>query len=188
MNKYAGDEDFANMHIINAPKVYVKFAKTDVNKNAQTATINGFENTQASGKDVLVESIPAPVLSAPAEIKLLLFDRTFLAGRDGATGYDVMVGSQIYHTEKPKLKLSDQPFNTAFTFKARTRTADGYSNWSSELTVSTLDDPWRNTPTPESITWTGDIYGNHDPELAFDHIYQSGDGGFHSAEKPSAKA
>ncbi len=184
MNKYAGDEDFANMHIINAPKVYVKFAKTDVNKNAQTATINGFENTQASGKDVLVESIPAPVLSAPAEDKITSSSiELSWPAVDGATGYDVMVGSQIYHTEKPKLKLSDQPFNTAFTFKARTRTADGYSNWSSELTVSTLDDPWRNTPTPESITWTGDIYGNHDPELAFDHIYQSGDGGFHSGGK-----
>lgn len=96
MNKYAGDEDFANMHIINAPKVYVKFAKTDVNKNAQTATINGFENTQASGKDVLVESIPAPVLSAPAEDKITSSSiELSWPAVDGATGYDVMVGSQI---------------------------------------------------------------------------------------------
>ncbi len=52
-----------------------------------------------------------------------------------------------------------------------------------ELTVATDDDPYRNVPEPaKKITWTGSIYGNHKPDLAFDHQFQSGDGGFHSGE------
>lgn len=184
MNKYSGDEEFANTHIINRPKVYVKFAKTDVAKSAQTAVIHGFENSMPTGKDVLVESLAAPVLSAPEEDKVtsssieISWDAV-----EGAIGYDVMVDGMIYSTPAPKLIISDRPFDTEFTFKARTRTAEGYSNWSDDLTVSTLDDPWRNTPTPVEITWTGDLYGDHKADLAFDHIYQSGDGGFHSGGK-----
>ena len=48
------------------------------------------------------------------------------------------------------------------------------------VTVTTDDDPYRNVPEPVEVTWTGDIYGNHNADLAFDRQFQAGDGGFHS--------
>lgn len=184
MNKYSEGEDFANTHITNTPKVYVKFAKTDVNVNAQTAVVRGFENNHLTDKDVLVTDIAAPVLSDPSDEQLTSSSiEISWPAVEGATSYDVMVGDQKYTTTQPKLLVSDLPFNTEYTFKARTRTAEGYSEWSEPLTVSTLDDPWRNTPTPVDISWSGDLYGSHSADLAFDHIYQSSDGGFHSGSK-----
>ena len=75
---------------------------------------------------------------------------------------------------------TDLPYDTEHTFQIRSRNAEGYSAWSEEQTLKTDLDPWRNTPDPVNIHWTGQVWGAHTPDLAFDKIFQTGDGGFHS--------
>ena len=48
------------------------------------------------------------------------------------------------------------------------------------METKSKEDPWRNTPDPVKITWTGDIWGAHTANLAFDKILQTGVDGFHS--------
>lgn len=184
MNKYSGEEDFADTHIINSPKVYVKFAKTDVSANEQTAVIKGFENTQDMGKDTEISSIPVPAFNEVTDENKTptSIDLSWNAV-DGALGYEVKMGDMTYVTDKPSLTVANLTFKTEYTFQIRARKSEGVSAWSAPMAVTTLDDPWRNTPTPAEITWTGDIYGSHNASLAFDHVFQSGDGGFHSNGK-----
>lgn len=40
----------------------------------------------------------------------------------------------------------------------------------------------------EKITWEGSIYGSHKADLAFDHEFQTSDGGFHSGGNDLGKA
>ena len=56
------------------------------------------------------------------------------------------------------------------------------------LEANSALDPWRNVPEAEEITWEGSLYGSHKAELAFDHEFQSGDGGFHSGGNDLGKA
>ena len=55
------------------------------------------------------------------------------------------------------------------------------------LEANSALDPWRNVPDAEQITWEGSLYGSHKAELAFDHEFQSGDGGFHSGGNDLAR-
>src|SRR5699024_312159 len=64
LNKYShGDGTFASTKITTTPKLYVKFARTDVNANAQTPVVEGFGNSQVLDKNELNESLPAPALT-----------------------------------------------------------------------------------------------------------------------------
>ena len=181
MNKYAGEEAFSNTHIINSPKVYVKFAKTNVAANEQTAVVHGFEDADETS-NVKDDSLAAITLAEPAEDALTPTSiQISWAAVEGAANYDVLVdGELIFNTDKPELLHSGLDYKSTHTYKVRARSDKGYGEWSNEITVVSLDDPWRNTPVPENIHWSGQIYGTHNPGLAFDHIFQSGDGGFHS--------
>ena len=80
-------------------------------------------------------------------------------------------------------------FSTEHTYRVRSVSADGhYSNWSEPITLVTDDDPFRNTPYPTDIDWEGTIYSNRTADLAFDHTFQIGDGGFHSGGGDIGKA
>lgn len=181
MNKYAGDEGFGETHIINSPKVYVKFAKTDVNANAQTAVIHGFENKGDLIPNVELDTIGVP---APAAVEDALTPTSITISWpavEGAIGYEVLADGVINATgAATTYTQSNLEFHSDHKYQVRALTSEGHGKWSSELTVTTLLDPWRNVPYPEDIDWEGGIYSNRYASKAFDHEFQGGDGGFHS--------
>lgn len=182
MNKYAPEaEDFSKQAIINSPKVYVKFAKTDVNVNSCTAVIEGFANDGDLGKDSLNEALGTPVPAVDEGKKTATSITLNWEAVEGATSYEVMAdgilnnaGTALTYTQ------SNLEYDSEHTYQVRARNAEGYSEWSEPVVTRTLLDPWRNVPVPVDIDWSGKIYGSHYADLAFDHIFQSGDGGFHS--------
>lgn len=183
-------EGFSSEEIITTPKLYVKFAKADVQANKQTLEITGFENKGETPSDTVIDSLKVPVLKQPSEEAGDLTPTSFRLSWDkvdGASSYELMIDGMLNSIpagtpEEPNTTLNvlDQAYHSTHTVQIRQRTAEGVSKWSDEITVVTLEDPWRNVPTPVDVTWEGEIYGNHGTDLAFDHQYQSGDGGFHS--------
>lgn len=183
LNKYSLDgEDFKDEVITTTPKVYVSFTKTDVNANAQTLIVEGFVNDGELGKEELNSSLDIPTnIDAPEEMKTPTSIKVTWDAVTDATSYDIKVDGVVntvgsatqYHHE-------DLEYHSTHRYQVRARNANGYSEWSDEFVTESLEDPWRNTPDPVKITWTGNIWGSHGAELAFDKIFQEGDGGFHS--------
>src|SRR5699024_7074599 len=77
---------------------------------------------------------------------------------------------------------TDLNYHSEHSYYIRSVNAAGHSRWSAVLTTRSAEDPFRLTPdvTADQITWEGAIYGSHNPILAFDETFQSGDSGFHS--------
>ena len=63
LNKYTKDTENFKVDITVNPKLYVKFAKTDVASNEQTLVIEGFENKADFSKDEVNKDLAAPELS-----------------------------------------------------------------------------------------------------------------------------
>lgn len=177
-------EGFSQQEIITTPKLYVKFAKTDVQANKQTLEVTGFKNEGHIGSSQVIDSLQAPTLKAPEDGLTPTSVKLTWNKINGATGYDIMIDGMVNSIpsgETVEFNVTDLPYNSDHTFQIRTRTDKGVSKWSDEISVKTLEDPWRNVPTPETITYEHGIYGDHKAELAFDHTFQQSDGGFHSA-------
>lgn len=177
-------EGFSQQEIITTPKLYVKFAKTDVQANKQTLEVTGFKNEGHIGSSQVIDSLQAPTLKAPEDGLTPTSVKLTWNKINGATGYDIMIDGMVNSIpsgETVEFNVTDLPYNSDHTFQIRTRTDKGVSKWSDEISVKTLEDPWRNVPTPETITYEHGIYGNHKADLAFDHTFQQSDGGFHSA-------
>ena len=174
-------------------KLYVKFAKADSQVNAQTLVINGFENDGKLNKNELNASLQTPTDFAevvekktPTSVTLgwtsvaeaneyeILVDGT-LDGQNVASG-------NIYSVPQAYSEFTNTglAFLSEHSYYIRAVNADGYSAWSKEVKASAADDPYCDTPVPTKISWSGDIWGSHKADLAFDKIFQSGDGGFHS--------
>ena len=177
-------EGFSQQEIITTPKLYVKFAKTDVQANKQTLEVTGFKNEGHIGSNQVIDSLQAPTLKAPKDGLTPTSVKLTWNKINGATGYDIMIDGMVNSIpsgETVEFNVTDLPYNSDHTFQIRTRTDKGVSKWSDKISVKTLEDPWRNVPTPETITYEHGIYGNHKADLAFDHTFQQSDGGFHSA-------
>ena len=181
-----------------SPKLYVKFAKTDTQANAQKLVIEGFVNDGKLNSTDLNESLGVPTLiddedaKTPSSITLQWNNVT------DATGYEILVDgtldeagnvtSGMIHSAKAAegetstFTHTDLNYHSEHSYYIRSVNADGHSRWSAVLTTRSAEDPFRLTPdvTADQITWEGAIYGNHNPILAFDETFQSGDGGFHS--------
>ena len=171
------------------PRLYVKFAETDVNNASQTLTIENFDNSESLPENVLDQNLAvpnfsqdllgaegeAPETATPTSITLTWDDV------DGATSYELMIDGTLYSVgDTTEYTHIDLAYDTQHTYQVRARGANGYSAWSDKLPLRTALDPWRNTPTPVSTSWEGDYYAGRTEALAFDHIFQTGDGGFHS--------
>lgn len=178
------NEGFSKQPINTTPKLHVKFAKTDVNSSEQTLEVKGFENKGELPGNTLDKNLKAPAnLAAPEDgltptsIKLT-WDKV-----EGATAYDIEIDGMVNNIpsgDTVEFNVTDLPYNTEHEFKIRTRTATGYSEWSSPLKVKTLEDPWRNAPKPVHVDWEGgEKWGKLD--LAFDHDDKSGSS-FHSTD------
>lgn len=175
------DEDFSKQTFVNSPKVYVKFAKTNVNENACTAVVEGFVNDGELGSDSLNEALGVPTLTVNEDAKTPTSITLNWNAVEGAEYYEIMADGVLNNANDAlTYTQSNLEYDSEHTYKVRARNADGYSAWSEELTTRTLLDPWRNVPFPENVSWSGKIYGSHNADLAFDHIFQGGDGGFHS--------
>ncbi|MDO4595852.1 MAG: glycoside hydrolase family 31 protein, partial [Coriobacteriaceae bacterium] len=182
-NEKVKAEGFSKQEIITTPKLYVKFAKTDVKANAQTLELKGFKNEGNLPSDKVVDSIAVPTLTAPEDGLTPTSIKLAWNKIEGATGYDIKIDGMLNSLpsgEIVEFGVDDLEYHSTHKFQIRTRTAEGVSNWSQEMTATTLEDPWLEVPTPKSINWAGDVWGDHGPQKAFDHILQQGDGGFHS--------
>lgn len=175
-------EGFSGTEIVTNPKVYVKFAKADVNAVEQTLTVTGFANEGALPGTELDASLKAPAnLAAPADGLTPTSIKLTWDAVKGAEGYDIEIDgmlNSIPSGETGEFTVTDLAYNSEHEFKIRTRGGKGYSEWSAPLKVKTLEDPWRNAPAPVDVAWEGgEQWGAL--KLAFDHDDKSGSA-FHS--------
>lgn len=175
-------EGFSQQEIITTPKLYVKFAKTDVQANKQTLEVTGFKNEGHIGSSQVIDSLQAPTLKAPEDGLTPTSVKLTWNKINGATGYDIMIDGMVNSIpsgETVEFNVTDLPYNSDHTFQIRTRTDKGVSKWSDEISVKTLEDPWRNCPQPVNVDWKGgEQWGAL--KLAFDHDDKSGSN-FHSS-------
>lgn len=160
LNKYTKSEENFDVEIITNPKLYVKFAETDVKANEQTLVIEGFENKADFSKDALNENLAAPALANDEEALTPTSVTLNWNAVEGAETYEIMADG-IINSVGDKTTFLDRnlTYHSQHTYKVRARNAAGYSAWSNELNVETLEDPWRNVP-EQSITWKyGDAWG-----------------------------
>ena len=167
----------------------MKFERTDVNENAQTLVVEGFDNSQVLDKNELNKSLPAPALTELTEDDMTptSINVQWTAPEvDGIKGYDISVDGEINtilpntNGTVPTSYLHENlDYNSAHTYMVRVRTAEGYSNWSEAKTFTSLEDPWRNVP-DANVTWSGGLYNNQGADRAIDHEFQAGGDGFHS--------
>ena len=180
-----------------SPKLYVKFAATDTQANEQKLVIKGFENTGDLNSTDLNEDLAAPELKENVEAKTptsITLEWDVIAD---ATGYEILVDGTVDEdgnvtsgminsvaggAEATSFTHTGLQYKTEHSYYIRSVNKDGHSAWSEEFVTESADDPFRLSPdvTEDQITWTGSIYSNRNPILAFDETFQSGDGGFHS--------
>lgn len=175
-------EGFSGTEIVTNPKVYVKFAKADVNAVEQTLEVTGFANEGALPGTELDASLKAPAnLAAPADGLTPTSVKLTWDAVKGAEGYDIEIDgmlNSIPSGETGEFTVTDLAYNSEHEFKIRARGGKGYSEWSAPLKVKTLEDPWRNAPAPVDVAWEGgEQWGAL--KLAFDHDDKSGSA-FHS--------
>lgn len=153
------EDEFAEMMAdkTSSPKLYVKFAKTDAQANAQTLTIEGFANDGNIPEDKVNENLAAPEELTDDETRKTPTSNTLTwQPVEGATSYEILVDGVINTVGKAtEYTHIDQPYNSEHTYQVRSRNAEGYSAWSEpELKAKTALDPWRNAP-EANITWNG---------------------------------
>ena len=153
------ENEFASMMEgkVSSPKLYVKFAETDSQANAQKLVIEGFKNVDAKlPVNELNESLAVPTgLADVAEAKTPTSNTLTWEAVEGADSYELLidgvannVGNVTTYTH------GEQDYNSAHTYAVRARNANGFSAWSDEITATTALDPWRNVPAA-NITWEG---------------------------------
>ena len=187
-NAYAEDEDvrneaFSSQKITTTPKLYVKFAKTDVAKNAQTLKVTGFDNTGELPNESENADLEAPVIT-PVEDNITPTSIEIAWNAvDGATAYDLMVdGRTGVAFDKTGFTHTGLAYDSTHTYKVRARNAEGVSAWSEVATVKTAQDPWRNVPVPVSAKLDGGPWGGYEETYAFDHKTASSAGCLLSGE------
>jgi alpha-glucosidase (family GH31 glycosyl hydrolase) len=179
-------------------KLYVKFAETDTQENAQKLVIGGFVNEGELNGTELNESLQAPTLSENEEARTPTSITLTWPQSADATGYEILVDGEVdgegnvtsgminsvpaVEGETGSFTHTDLDYASEHTYYIRSVNAEGHSAWSSPLTTQSAEDPYRLTPdvTADQVIWEGAIYGNHNAILAFDQTLQTGDAGFHS--------
>ena len=170
-------EGFADTKITTTPKLYVKFAETNVAQNAQTLTVEGFANTAELPTDEPNDALEAPVITVledqitPTSIAISWNEV------EGATGYDLRVdGRTGLAFDLTSFTHTGLTYDSTHTYEVRARNAEGVSAWSEVVEVRTAQDPWRNVPVPVSATLDGGPWGGYEEKYAFDHKPESSAG------------
>lgn len=168
-------------------KLYVKFPKTNLK---QELVVEGFENTGNLIKNELNENLDAPTLrvneeaTTPTSIRLEWDAVTASGNKEAADHYEI----EVDHAKVPFMvkkgetffEHNELEFKSTHSYRIRSVNQNGYSAWSAVFKATSKDDPFLNTPVPESVQWTGDVWAGRAPERAFDRVFQTGDNGFHS--------
>ena len=163
-------EGFANTEISTTPKLYVKFAETNVSQNAQTLTVEGFQNTGELPNEEPNDALEAPVLTAVEDSITPTSITVTWNAVDGATAYDLKVdGRAGVASDLTSFIHTGLDYDSTHTYQVRARNAEGVSAWSDEITVRTAQDPWRNVPSPVSATLDYGPWGGYEEKYAFDH-------------------
>lgn len=155
----------------------MKFAETNVAQNAQTLTVEGFENAAELPTDEPNDALAAPVITVledqitPTSISIT-WDEV-----EGATSYDLRVdGRAGLASGLTSFTHTGLAYDSTHTYEVRARNAEGVSAWSEVVEVRTAQDPWRNVPTPVSATLDGGPWGGYEEKYAFDHKPESSAG------------
>ena len=159
----------------------MKFAQADAKSVAQTLVLEGFENDGKLPQDKLNKNLTVPTLTENEEAKTPTSITLAWNKVADATTYELLVDGVVFSVgDVETYTHTDLGYHSEHKYKVRSRNAEGYSEWSEEKTFQSAEDPWKDTPAPQTITWTGGLYGNHSADLAFDRTFQKSDGGFHS--------
>lgn len=155
----------------------MKFAETNVAQNAQTLTVEGFENAAELPTDEPNDALAAPVITVledqitPTSISIT-WDEV-----EGATSYYLRVdGRAGLASGLTSFTHTGLAYDSTHTYEVRARNAEGVSAWSEVVEVRTAQDPWRNVPTPVSATLDGGPWGGYEEKYAFDHKPESSAG------------
>lgn len=180
LNAYASEGEFSKVKIETTPKLYVKLPKVNVQQQQQQVIVEGFVNDGNLEKNQENASLQIPTFAevnddhkTPTSVSLSW------NAVDQATSYELKVDGTIYKMgNQTTYHHQDLPYHSTHRYQVRSRNQEGYSKWSDEIIVTTLEDPWRNVPEPVTTTWEGGYYNNQKENIAFDH--QLGGEHFHS--------
>lgn len=140
-----------------APKLYVKLAAADTQKDSQTVEIRGFVNVFHRIAEQENPELCAPGLSILEEEKTSTSIWLNWTEVEGADFYEMLVDGRLYVMGNAVSYEHDElEYNSRHTYRVRARNQKGYSSWSDELTASCLSDPWSNEiGALGTVTWTG---------------------------------
>lgn len=161
IHTYASEEETKLAALVKdvtcAPKLYVKLAKADTQKEAQKVTIKGFENAFVRMAECENKALQVPVLTAPEEMKTSTSIGLSWTKAEGAEAYEMLVDGNLYTMGNAiSYVYDDLEYHSEHTYQVRSRNAGGYSAWSEVLTTASLLDPWRNEiGALGTVTWTG---------------------------------
>lgn len=140
-----------------APKLYVKLAAVDSQKERQTVEIQGFENAVHRMPEKENTALVVPQLTAAEEEKTSTSIGLRWTESEGAAVYEMLVDGNLYTMGEALSYIHDDlEYHSEHTYSVRARNENGYSAWSEPLMTSSLLDPWRNEiGALGTITWTG---------------------------------
>ena len=164
-------------------KLYVKFANTDTQSNIQKLVINGFENDGKLNSTAENSSLSAPTLTEDEDLKTPTSITLNWNTVADATSYELLVDDEVIYSViggATTFTHEDLQHKSAHSYQVRAVNADGHSAWSDKLETESAEDPFLNTPTPKNVTWSGGLFNNQGPNLAFDQEFQIGGSGFHT--------
>ena len=173
LNKYAtADSDFASKEITTTPKLYVKFAKMNVNNKAVQLQVKDFVNDGKLNKYELNKNLGVPQNLTVDEdnVTPTSIPLTWSAV-SGATGYEVETDGVIQGgIASTSYTHEDLEYHSKHTYRIRAINEDGFSAWSAPLEAQSALDPYRNVPKDIELKWPyGDQWGAVKNALDFDY-------------------
>ena len=155
----ADEKELAKMtdEVRTAPKLYIRLPKVDVTAVEQSVEIQGFVCEMEVGKEQENPALCVPELTIAEEEKTASSMWLRWTKTDGASSYEMLVDGQLYTMGDADSYLHDDlDYHSEHSYQIRSRNADGYSAWSSEVRTMTLSDPWRNEiGAAGKVTFTG---------------------------------
>lgn len=155
----ADEKELAKMtdEVRTAPKLYIRLPKVDVTAVEQSVEIQGFVCEMEVRKEQENSALSVPELTIAEEEKTASSMWLRWTKADGASSYEMLVDGQLYTMGDADSYLHDDlDYHSGHSYRIRSRNADGYSAWSSEVRTMTLSDPWRNEiGATGKVTFTG---------------------------------
>lgn len=155
----ADEKELAKMtdEVRTAPKLYIRLPKVDVTAVEQSVEIQGFVCEMEVRKEQENPALSVPELTIAEEEKTASSMWLRWTKADGASSYEMLVDGQLYTMGDADSYLHDDlDYHSGHSYRIRSRNADGYSAWSSEVRTMTLSDPWRNEiGAAGKVTFTG---------------------------------